>query len=242
MGSSYEKLGSASDVKNVNPFTNDLYNQLLNQSNQFGKMFQSSKETYSPEAAFNYYFNTFTPQVMDVMNPATSQMAKSQTDLAAMLSQKGIQDTMGAFANNDLMYSGAAAKAVSNAAQLPYMTAANNITTQQTQLMNNLLGTGMSIVPQSFQGQQELYGNMLLGTNQQLSQLAQPEWWQPTYAQKKGLWDYAMDVGTLGVGAVAAGMNPASWLTGMFSRQNTSIPSFDASLSQKSNGWLNYLG
>ena len=212
MGGSYEKKGSAKDVKNVNPYTSDFMDQMTNDYNQYKSMFDQSITDYSPEAAYNYFFDTFAPKMMDVMDPVTNKMAKSQTDLAAMLSEKGQRDAMSTLAGNDLLYSGATPQMVSQAAQIPYMEAVNNITTAQTGIMGNLLNTGLGTIPGSFQGQQELYGNIMMGTQGNMGQMAAPEWWQPTYVPKKGLLDYAVDAATMLQVLLLLGLTPVLFL------------------------------
>jgi len=220
MGGGFEQVNSASDVKNVNPYTEDFMNNLTNQANQFKQMFDQAATDYSPEAAFNYFFNDFTPKMLDVMDPMTGQMAQSQIDLASMLSEKGTTDALSALAGNDLLYSGATPQMVSEASQIPYMEAVANITGTQTNLMGNLLNTGLGVIPQSFKGQQDLYGNMLLGTQNMQAGIAAPEWWEPTYVPTKGVLDYALDAATIATGAATAGLdvggaiskiNPFNW-------------------------------
>jgi len=162
MGSSDSvlKVGSASDVTNVNNLTKSMFSNL--------------QSDYGTGSAFEKLMSE-SPRLMDLVFGATSPLAEAYGAQGDILSTKAVQDVANQFSGMGALNSGAALSAMTRGAADVRANLMSQLASQQTSLLGNLLGT-------TAQGEYGLE-NTALGI---MGSYAQPEWWQPTYIQQEG--------------------------------------------------------
>jgi hypothetical protein len=171
------KLGSADDVKQVNPLTGKFWNQLGGMQQQF----QGQMGQYSPEMMFQNLAGQ-SGQLQGLTRDLMGGYANRAQETAGLLSNQAMESVANQFGGSNALHSGAALSAMAQGAALP-----------QAQLQQNLAqmesGIGQNLANQFLGAQQQGYGAgaQLLGTTMGLQgQLAAPEWWQPSYHVKEG--------------------------------------------------------
>lgn len=183
MTDTYQKVGEASDVTNVNQQNTDNFLRQMS-----GWMGQISGSATDPMGAFMQAL----PGLFEQALGANSQYAQKAQSYADMIMPKAVTAAMNPYSEENALYSSGAAGAAGEAAATVQAGASKDIVGMMTSLFGQLAGGGAGIL----QSQQGLFGNMV----NTLGQISAPEWWQPTYMQS-GLGEKA---GKLGEAAITA--------------------------------------
>lgn len=228
----YDKVGSADDVQNVNPYTQGVYNanqgmvdnlgaMIYGQPGQQGGYLRGLMESGDPEAAYNWFLGA-APQFQQLAMDYTNPFVQGQRDMANVEAANAVRDVAAQFGGPaNSYYSGAAANAMlDNAAQVRRQMM-NNVIGAQTQaagsLMNNALGTAPGAFAQQRAQSIGLLGNAMgahQGALNNMTALGAPEWWQPTYVERKNAWDYTME-GLGAAGSLMGGMGAMGGTAGI---------------------------
>ena len=160
LGQGTSKIGSASDVVNVNPMTGSMWNTL-----------QGLLGEYSPTQNIAS-LEGVTPEIQSIVGQLISPYSKSLTDTAKIIGDQTQRSVANQYSNAGSVNSGAALAAMARGYAEPSAQATTNIAGMQSQL-----GGGIA---NSLLGQM---GNTYLSALQGMTQYGTPEWWQPTYAQ-----------------------------------------------------------
>jgi hypothetical protein len=187
-------FGDASDVQNVNPYTDAYMQQMMGFGGNMNNQFMQSLGTGQPRDP-NAAFNAWTSQ-----NPAYMQAAQSFFDpyasqeQANYLSNQAIENISGQLSNQGQgsLRSGAGMSAIMEGALNPL----TQMNTQMAQMVGGaatgLAGQGMAdtygrynMLDQLGLQRSSMLGNMALGGYGMAGQLAGQEWWQPGYANNQ---------------------------------------------------------
>lgn len=199
-----EAVGSASDVQNVNPYTQgawasnqslagNLGNMIYGQPGQEGGYLRGLIESGDPTAAYNWFMGA-APQLQGLAMDYTNPFVRGQRDLANIEAGNAVQDVAAQFGGPaNSYYSGAAANAMLGEAGRVRQQMMNNVIGAQTQaagsLMNNALGTAPGAFGQVRQQDIGILGQMMGAQDSamgRMTALGAPEWWQPTYVERGG--------------------------------------------------------
>jgi hypothetical protein len=156
-------VGSASDVQNVNPYTQGFMSDLA-------KQIQGLQGASDPLAAFMGALPNLFGSAINMSNPYTQAVNQYRT--AATQSVK--ENAMEPWA--DTPYGSGPSSALARAFGEFETGLGEKILGMQTNLGNSLAGYGAGLL-----GQQTGLLGQLMGYQ---SQAAAPEWWQPTYMEK----------------------------------------------------------
>lgn len=196
-----QKYGSASDVRNVNPLTDQFYEQM--QGQQSGTYDRLNQQINQPLDQFmqrntNAWLNQVGRYSGPGGTPASGYLGAAESAFAPFASDATAQRLSREAAQNVAQqYAGAGQGALrSSSANRSQMTAALTPLLQHQQalaqmqggLAGNLMGSGQQLYQQGgMQGRGQNIGALssMYGTqtNAQAA-MAQPEWWQPTYSQQ----------------------------------------------------------
>jgi len=198
MGADYKAIGDPGDVQNINPYTQNAWNQM-------SQMFPAAQEgmqgiigaisnmgTYDPNAwlgqlqSQNPTLQGFVQQAVDPFYTASESYARAGADQA----RRAVEAQ---YAGRNI-YSGDFAQAVGKGMAMPYMEAAKASEQLQAQTYGGLLQLAAQLNAQQQQtaAQTELekmaqqggmYESMMNTAGAGMAQLGAPEWWQPTYVQ-----------------------------------------------------------
>ena len=168
----YSPVGSAEDVAQVNPMTEDFYKQLAGYAQQF----QQGMGAYGPQANIAALAGA-EPALSRIAQRTIDPYATQAQSTADLLSQRAVQNVASQFAGGGALNTGAALSAMTRGAAEPVSQAATNIAQMRSQLGGGLLGQQLGGMQQAYQTQAGLLGQML-GAQ---AGFAAPEWWQPTY-------------------------------------------------------------
>jgi hypothetical protein len=156
--SQVQRVGSASDVQNVNPYTGGFWNQMQGMLGQ-----------YSPTANIGS-LQGLTEGVNQITGSVISPYGTSLMETANLMGNEARRQVATDYSQNNSLNSGAALSAMARGTATPISQAITNIAGMQSQLGGNLLNAAQS--------QMGAYGQ---GAQSWLGQTAAPEWWQPTY-------------------------------------------------------------
>lgn len=174
MGVGTQKIGSPSDVTNVNPMTGNIYNMLQNQMAMSGAQMGGTTALGNIAA-----LQGIAPGIQGLTGLLTGPYVQNAEQTRDLIQQEAMQGVAGMFANQGNLQSGAALSAMARGAAQPAAQAATQIAGLQSQM-----GSGLA---QQFLGQRgQEYSTQAALTGQGLGLLGQygmPEYWQPTYTQ-----------------------------------------------------------
>lgn len=221
----YQSVGNASDVTQVNPYTDPYMQSLMgqgantwNQLNQGMGSMTGMINSLDPMAAQNYFLQNGggADQMRGIAQKNLAQYDTNRMDLANQLSKQAIDNISGQFADAGpgALRSGAASRAISEGAITPFLQANTDIANLMGQQAGQLQGQNMSNLFNSYLqnaqmglGAQTAQNQMLAGMyGNQLGQqgaIAGPQWWQPTYDPNP---NYMSIPDLIGTGADVAGM------------------------------------
>lgn len=229
-GPNVTKVGDASDVQNVNPWTQQMFAQEGDMQNllrgqMFGQGGQAGMLQRLMEADPNAFMGSFmqaAPGMQDLAMGATNPFARAQMDMAHDLAPQ-IADSVAAQYGGpgNAFYSGAAVDSMARGVGDAYNQAVSNITGAQTGMLQGLFGTAMPAFSQGHMHNQSMMGQtfgqlggMFDSSMNRTGQASMPEWWQPTYHVSEGRGGLGGFFGgaAAGAGAMAPTGNP--WLMG----------------------------
>lgn len=186
-----QRVGSASDVVNVSPYTEQAYNTLQNWMGQFG----AGMGNVSPEANLASLMGA-APGIQGLVGQLTGPYVQSAEEARDLVMQEAMRNVAGQYGNEGAVNSGAALSAMARGAALPAAQTAQQIAGLQSQLGYGLGSQYMGQLGNQYQTQAGLLGQTLGLT----TQMGAPEWWQPTYLQPQ------QGMGALGGGLTGAGI------------------------------------
>lgn len=194
MGGSYEQVGSAADVSNVNPMTGEGWNRLLQGQ-------QGAQQGLQNLPSLMALLSGNATGLSDVASKLMGEYTASTNSLASGKAIEGIRNNLAQFSLMNGVNSGAQLKGSEYAATVPWLEAMTN----QAQMKAGLAGQGMGLLGQGWQTQYQGMTNQLNNYNALMAQMAAPSWYEPTYAYQPGFMDYAAPIAGAGLGALAGG-------------------------------------
>lgn len=197
------KIGSASDVQNVNPWTQQMFAQEGDWQNMLrGQMFggggQAGVLQRLLEADPNAFMGSFmqaAPGMQDLAMGSTNPFARAQMDMAHALAPQIADQVAAAYGGpGNAFYSGAAVDSMARGVGDVYNQAVSNITGAQTGMLQSLFGQAMPAFSQAHNLERSLMGQtfgqmggMFDSSMGRTGMASMPEWWQPTYhVQERG--------------------------------------------------------
>jgi hypothetical protein len=185
-----QKVGSASDVQNVNPYTEQTYNTLQNWIGQFG----TGMGFTTPEANLASLTGA-APAIQGLVGQLTGPYVQSAEEARDLVMQEAMKGVASQYAQGGAVNSGAALSAMARGAALPAAQTAQQIAGLQGQIGYGLGQQYLGQLGSQYQTQAGLLGQ---GLGMQ-TQMGMPEWWQPTYLMPQQ-----------GMGAFGGGLTGAS--------------------------------
>lgn len=186
-----QRVGSASDVVNVSPYTEQSYNTLQSWLGEFGAGMQGA----TPEANLASLVGA-APGIQGLVGELTGPYVQSAEEARDLVAQEAMRNVAGQYASEGAIGSGAAISAMARGAALPAAQTAQQIAGLQSQLGYGLGQQYMGQLGTQYQTQAGLLGQ---GLGLQ-TQMGMPEWWQPTYLSPQ------QGMGALGGGLAGAGL------------------------------------
>ena len=162
-GGGYDQIGSASDVQNINPFTDTSWNLLT-----------GNLGNYDYTQPFSYFTSQLAPELQGLATSgpyAESQLNLAQGQANKIRSQLGQQ-----YSGENALFSGAFGKALGEGVSQPYLQAIANITGQQSNLLGGLYGGALNQLGSMYQMP---YG--------QAAQYGMPTFYEPNYGFQQGI-------------------------------------------------------
>jgi hypothetical protein len=169
----HEKLGDPSDVTNVNPYTQQLWNNLQGLQQGFTSgmgQFAPTNNIASLEGAL--------PGIQNISGALISPYGANLMNTADILSQQAMRDVANQYSGAGALNSGAALSAMTRGAAEPISNAVTNIAGMQSQLGGGLAQSLLGQMGGAYGTQANLLNNVL-GLQ---GGLGQAEYWQPTYS------------------------------------------------------------
>lgn len=168
MGDKWEKTpGDAGDVQNVNPYSNNTYDFLQKLASG-----QNLRTEIGALAGIS-------PWIQGISETMTSPYAGNRLALAEQMAAENQRNTAAQFANlGGGVHSGGFVSAMTQGGAQPYMQAVTDIAGMGTGISNNLLQGMMGLQQAGMAG---------------MTNMSNPEYWQPTYIEKKGAGSKFMD-------------------------------------------------
>jgi len=198
-GGGYEQIGSASDVQNINPYTDQIMNRFQQmmpaaQAGMNDVAQQAMGADYNPEKALNMFMERI-PELQDVVSESVRPMRMAGEDWAKAAADQARQDVAQQYSGQGGLYSGGFGQAVGQGMAEPYLQANQQSQQLQAQMAQNLYGQTMDQLAQQYaQGKQmemqglgtagEMYGQQFNLAGQGMAQMGAPEYWQPQYVQE----------------------------------------------------------
>lgn len=225
MGDQSAYLTLDEPVSNVNSFTDEFWSSVFGEGGyeNYAKSLMGSgmsmMSSYDPTAAYKYALNNLFPQMQGLVTGGLSGYSNQQMGLARQQAADVISQTLGSYAGENGVYSGAAAKAASQGASTPYLQAISNITGAQNNLLGGMFSSAMAGLPGAFAQESNLGASLFEGGAGLLGQamniggvFAAPEWMTPTYYENPDYWS-SKDImsALLGVGDIAATLATGGW-------------------------------
>jgi hypothetical protein len=153
----YIPVGSPGDVQNINPYSDDFWNNILNGGNGYNSLLSTMsglsdqlmglyQQAQNMDISATGGWENFMSQVPELQRLAQkaitpySTYAGTYADLASNQARKAVEAQ---YANRGNIYTGGFGSAVSEAMSAPYYEAAANTQALQSQLLGSLYGTGM---------------------------------------------------------------------------------------------------
>lgn len=205
-GDPYNSLGSASDVTNVNPYTDSFMNMMgfggqpglfQNAQNQFSQASGATSDflnNMDPTAAQNYFLGQ-SGNYRDIAGQNFAQYDTNRRAVADRMSQQAVNNISSHFgdAGPGALRSGAAGQAISEGAINPILQANTDIANMIGGQAGQLQGQGMGNIFNAFgqanqlglQGrlaQQGMFNDQMQNLLGMGAGMSGQEWWQPTYA------------------------------------------------------------
>jgi hypothetical protein len=206
-----EKLGSAEDVTNVNPYTSQLWNNL--QGLQSG--FTANMGNYAPTNNVASLEGVL-PGIQSISNSLISPYGTSLMNTADILGQSAMRGVASQYSNAGAVNSGAALSAMARGYAEPVSQAVTNIAQMQSNLGGGLASSVLGQMGSAYGTQAGLLSNVLgLQGN-----LGQAEWWQPTYSSYYQPSGFEQLLGGLG-GVLGLGTGALRLATGLQSSSGT---------------------
>jgi len=171
------KIGSASDVQNVNPNTDNVYNMMQQMMSQSGAQ-MGNLDAMGNMAALQ----GIAPGIQSIVGQLSGNYVNNAEQARNLIQQNAMQNVAGMYSNQGNINSGAALSAMSRGAAEPAANTAMQIAGMQGQMGMGLSNAFLGQRGQEYQTQAGLYGQ---GAGQ-LGQMGQAEWWQPAYSQGMG--------------------------------------------------------
>jgi hypothetical protein len=201
MGTDYKAIGDPSDVQNINPYTQNAWNQMsqmfpaasAGMQGIIGQM--GSMTQYDPDAWMRQLISQ-NPTLQGFVQQSVDPFGQAATRYADVAAANAMRDIEARYAGTNL-HSGDFGQAVARGVAEPYLQAAQASEALQSNMSNSLLQLAAQI---NAQGQQYaiqselerlaqqggLYGSMLNTAGAGMASLGQPEYWQPTYVEDVG--------------------------------------------------------
>jgi len=212
MGTDYKAIGSASDVENINPNTQNAWNA-------FAQMMPAAQAgmgdviaglqglDYDPDAWYQQWQSQM-PYMQQLSQMATDPYGAAGTSYADVMANRARGQVEQAYGGGGL-YSGAFGKAVGEGMAAPYLQAGTQREALQANILQQLAGQGMGLSSanqqfatntdlQSLAQQGNMWGNQLQTAGAGMAQLGAPEYWQPTYVEDQDPWLNALGGGLSG--------------------------------------------
>jgi len=212
-------VGSASDVQNVNPYTNQYMGDI-------GKMIQGMQGATDPLNAFMGALPGLFGAAISGSNPYTDAVNQYRTSASQSVRENALET----WANTP--YGSGPSSAVARAFGEFETGLGKDIVGMQTQLGGSLAGNAASLL-----GQQSGLLGQLMGYQ---GQMASPEWWQPTYMQQNTALGNVFE----GLGSVASiaslffpALAPAAMGLNLLSPSGASSPSRPAAEDRYQSLW-----
>lgn len=201
MGADYKAIGDPSDVQNINPYTQNAWNQMSQmfpaaQAGMQGIIGQlGSMAEYSPEAWMEQLISQ-NPTLQGFVQQSVDPFGQAANRYADVAAGNAMRDIEARYAGTNL-HSGDFGQAVAQGVAEPYLQAAQASEALQSNMSNSLLQLAAQL---NAQGQQyatqseieklaqqgNLYQGMLNTAGAGMASLGQPEYWQPTYVEDTG--------------------------------------------------------
>lgn len=201
-GSSTNRVGRASDAKQLNPLTGQYYDLLAgDRSNTYDQLNQQINQPMDQflQRSTNAWMNQVGGYSGPNGQPGTGYLGASEAafapfasdETAQRLSKEASQNVAQQYAGagQGALRSSSANRAQMNAAITPLLQHQQALAQMQGGLSGQLMGQGQQLYQQgALQGRGQnlsalggMYGNQLAG----MAAMAQPEWWQPAYEQNQ---------------------------------------------------------
>lgn len=199
MGIGGQKIGSAADVQNVNPYSQNVYNMIQNQMALSGAQMGDTSALGNIAA-----LQGITPEIQGLVGQLTGSYVQNAEQMRDLIQQEAMQKTASMFADQGNINSGAALSAIARGAAQPAAQAATQIAGMQSQLGSALTQQFLGQRGQQYSTQAGLLGQGM-GI---MGQMGMPEYWQPTYVQGMGPFGGLMQGAGAGAG-IGGAFGPA---------------------------------
>lgn len=208
-GGNYRQVGSPGDVRNINPWTENVFNrfeQMLPGAqagmNDIAQRLMGLE--YDPEAAQRMFMSQV-PGLRELVRDSTRPYEGAAQSWAQMAADQARRDVANQYSGGG-MYSGAFGSAVGQGMAQPYMQAAMGEAQMQGEMtqdmfqntlmqLANQYSTGKQLEAAGLQNAGNLYGQQFGAASDVMGRLAAPEWWQPTYVyepEEQPMWQQMM--------------------------------------------------
>ena len=226
MGQDSQKVGKASDVQNVNPWTQQMFSQEGDMQNMlrgamFGEGGQGGMMQRLFEADPNAFMGSFmqaAPGMQELAMGATNPFARQQMSMADAMAPQIAESVAAQYGGpGNAFYSGAAVDAMTRGIGDVRNQALSSVLGAQTGMAQSLFGSAMPAMAQTQMGQRQLggqmfgqLGGMLDSSMGRTGMASMPEWWQPSYMQGGGGFGGFMGgaLGGAGTGAMMGSLFP----------------------------------
>lgn len=177
MGIGGQKIGSASDVQNVNPYSQNVYNMIQKQMAMAGGQ-MGNLDALGNIAALQ----GITPGIQGLTEQLTGPYVQNAEQMRDIIQQQAMQQAASMYSGQGNINSGAALSAIARGAAEPAAQAAMGIAGMQSQI-----GTGLANAFLGQRGQEYSTQAAMLGQGMGLmGQMGMPEYWQPAYQTGMG--------------------------------------------------------
>lgn len=204
------QVNKAEDYEFVDP--TGKYSGAMNKFTDMANYGMQGMENFmDPNMAYNNFMNR-APGMVDFAFGATSPLTEQLNTLAETQASRGIANAGTQFAGQGALHSGAAARAMGEAAANPFAQVAADQSKMSLGLAGNLLGQDLANA-QNFQNMgANLYGNIYNTGMSNYGQMAQGMggMMAPQYQYKKGFGDYLGGAANMAIGG-AMGLGALGW-------------------------------
>ena len=184
-----QKVGDSNDVVNINA---DKSNQMWDMASGNTDNLFASLMGFDPAATFGNAAGQAGDTAQSFMDPYRTEMNNM---LNAQITSR-VRGAEGMFAGSG--QSGAQQSAIARGIAEPTAQAYTQMAGMGAQLGGQMLGQRLGLDQMAYGGQQAMYGQNMNAKERQ----ATPEWWQPSYLEGGGGFDWASLLGTAAGGAL----------------------------------------